>query len=313
MRAWVPYNDFAVELRGLGAEVDIYTGIGRAPRTVDDVEILVAPYMLPAETLRIAARMPRLKIIQMLTAGYEQALPYLPPGVTLCNARGVHDASTAELAIGLVIASLRGIDDFARAQSSGRWLHEQRPALADKTVLILGFGSVGQAIENRLVPFETSIIRVAKSARPADNVHGRGELDTLLTSADVVIVTTPLTQETAGMVDAAFLARMKDRALLVNVARGGVVVTDSLVAELRARRLFAALDVTDPEPLPADHPLWRVPGALISPHVGGNSSAFLPRARRLVVNQVQRFLTRERLENVVAGPGWPHRQPVQID
>jgi phosphoglycerate dehydrogenase-like enzyme len=306
VRVWVPYDDFATELRALGAQADVYTGMGSDPATVDDVEILVAPYMLPGETLAVAARMPKLRIIQMLTAGYEQAMPYLPDGVTLCNARGVHDASTAELTIGLVIASLRGIDRFARAQLSQQWLHGPRPALADKTVLILGFGSVGKAIEKRLVPFETSIIRVARSARPDENVHGRDELDLLLPAADVVIVTTPLTEETAGMVDAAFLARMKDGALFVNVARGGVAVTDALVAELESGRLSAALDVTDPEPLPADHPLWRAPGTLISPHVGGNSSAFLPRAKRLIVSQVRRFIAGEQVENVVAGPRWPH-------
>ena len=240
-------------------------------------------------------------MIQLLTAGYEHVLPYLPPNVTLCNARGVHDSSTAELALTLMLASLRGIPDFVRGQDQGDWRHAEHPALADKTVLILGYGSIGAAIERRLAPFETRIIRVASRSRPAEEVHGVDELATLLPTADVVVVSTPLTPSTTRLVDAGFLAAMRDGALLVNVARGAVVDTNALLAELTSGRLRAALDVTDPEPLPADHPLWSAPGLLISPHVGGNTSAFLPRGQRLVRAQVARFVAGQALENVVAG------------
>jgi phosphoglycerate dehydrogenase-like enzyme len=228
-------------------------------------------------------------------------LPHLPPGVTLCNAGGVHDASTAELAVGLILARLRRLDDAARAQAEARWTHGRYDALADRTVLVVGYGGVGTAIAARLDPFEVETIRVARRARPGADpaVHGMAELDALLPRADVVVLACPLTPETRGLVDAPFLARMRDGALLVNVARGPVVDTDALLAELVSGRLRAALDVTDPEPLPPDHPLWRAPGVLISPHVGGNTSAFLPRARRLVGAQVRRWAAGEPLRHVV--------------
>jgi phosphoglycerate dehydrogenase-like enzyme len=108
-----------------------------------------------------------------------------------------------------------------------------------------------------------------------------------------------MTDQTRGLVDAAFLARLPDGALVVNISRGAVVVTDDLLAEVRAGRLRAALDVTDPEPPPADHPLWSTPGVLISPHVGGDTTAFLPRARLLVQEQLRRYAAGEPLANVI--------------
>ena len=220
----------------------------------------------------------------------------------LCNAAGVHDASTAELAVGLTIASLRHLDDFARAMPEGRWLYDRHEALADERVLIVGFGSIGRAIARRLDGFECQVSAVARTARTADRIDVRSieDLPGLLPDTDVVILIVPLTPETRGMVDAAFLARMHDGALLVNVSRGPVVDTEALLAECASGRLRAALDVTDPEPLPADHPLWRTAGVLISPHVGGNTSAFLPRARRLVEAQLRRWAAGEPLANVVA-------------
>jgi phosphoglycerate dehydrogenase-like enzyme len=245
-------------------------------------------------------RMPRLRIVQTLTAGVDNVWEHLPAGVTLCNARGVHDASTAELVVGLIIASLRRIDDFARAQERGEWIAGRYEALADKRVLIIGYGSVGEALERRLLPFETDVVKVARTAR--GDVHGFDELPSLLPQADVVVLLCPLTDQTRGLVDAAFLAQLKDGALLVNAARGPVVATDDLVAALHTGRITAAVDVTDPEPLPADHPLWSAPGVLISPHVGGNTSAFLPRARRLVAGQVGRFVAGDLLINVMERP-----------
>jgi phosphoglycerate dehydrogenase-like enzyme len=171
--------------------------------------------------------------------------------------------------------------------------------LADRTVLIVGFGSVGAAVEARLAGFECTVLRVARRER--DGVADMSALPDLLPRADVVVLTVPMTDETAGLVDKAFLASMPDGALLVNVARGPVVVTDALLAELETGRLLAALDVTDPEPLPPGHPLWSAPGLLLSPHVGGNTSAFLPRARRLVAEQVRRCSSGETLLNVISG------------
>ena len=237
--------------------------------------------------------------MQTLTAGVDNIRDHIPAGVTLCSGRGIHDASTAELALTLVLASLRGIPEFVRSHDRHEWSPGWRPALADKRVLIVGYGAVGRAVEARLVPFEVEVVRVARSAR--DGVHPIAALADLLPEADVVVLVVPLTTHTRGLVDAAFLARMKDGALLVNVARGPVVVTDDLVAELRSGRLHAAVDVVDPEPLPADNPLWEVPNLLISPHVGGASSAMWPRAHRLVRDQLHRFAAGEPLENVVSG------------
>lgn len=304
MRIWVPYEEFVPDVEALvpDIEVDLYKGDGLVPSNVAEVEFFVGPYMAAAKALSITASMPRLKVLQTLTAGYEHALPYLPDGVTLCNARGVHDASTAELALALMLASLRHIPEFVRAQDRHEWAADTYPALADKHVLIVGYGSIGEAIEARLLPFETSVTRVARRARPDAGVHEVADLPGLLPDADVVVLVTPLNEATHHLVDDDFLRRMKTGALLVNVARGGVVDTDALVRALDAGRVRAALDVTDPEPLPADHPLWGAPNVLISPHVGGNSSAFLPRARRLVRAQVARFVAGEPLANVVTGP-----------
>jgi len=305
VRVWVPYPEFAVDVGSLGHEVDVFTGQRPPPASIDEVEFYVAPYSFTPAVLELAGEMPSLRVLQVLTAGYEHVLPYLPDGVTLCNARGVHDASTAELALALMLASLRGIPEFVRGQQHAQWLHADHPSLADKTVLIVGYGSIGAAIERRVLPFEARVVRVASKSRPADDVHGVDELPQLLPAADVVVIIAPLTASTRGLVDANFLASMRDGALLVNVARGAIVDTDALVAELHKGRLLAALDVTEPEPLPADHPLWSAPGVLISPHVGGNTSAFLPRAQRLVHSQVAKFAAGQPVDNVVAGPTTP--------
>jgi phosphoglycerate dehydrogenase-like enzyme len=296
VRAWVPYEDVAKRLADTIA-VDVYDGESPPPATLDEVEFYVLPYTFSREPLHLMRTLPRLRVAQTLTAGYEHVLPHLPAGVTLCNAKGVHDTSTAELAVTLILASLRGIPDFVRAQDRHEWRYARYDSLADRTVLIVGYGGIGAAIERRLAGFETTVIRVA--SRPREGVHGVDELPELLPHADVVVLCTPLTERTRGLVDAAFLARMRDNALLVNVARGKVVDTDALLAELRSGRLRAALDVTDPEPPPPDHPLWTAPGLLLSPHVGGNSSAFEPRAKRLIVDQVTRYAIGQPLQHVV--------------
>lgn len=266
--------------------------------------LVVLPYLDSSRAIPRLASIEGLEVVQTLTAGYDNVLAHLPDGVTLCNAAGVHDASTAELAVGLAIAALRGIGDFARAQVSGQWLSGYRPALADRRVLVIGTGSVGSAVVDRFAPFEVHLTRVASRARDdaRGHVHGVDELPALLPDHDVVVLVVPLSDSTRGLVDAAFLAAMPDGALLVNVARGPVVDTDALVAEVSTGRIAAALDVTDPEPLPADHPLWRLPGVLVSPHVGGDTAAFPPRARKLLRAQFERWAAGEPLANVVGGP-----------
>ncbi len=304
MLVWVPSDTFAADARAVADEagaqlaIDVYGG-ERAPSSVADVEFYVVPYSFSQPAMELTSQMTSLRVMQLLTAGYEHALPFVPAGVQLCNAHGVHDTSTAELALTLMLASLRGIPDYVRGQDAHEWRAGFRPALADKRVLILGYGSIGQAIERRLVAFEAEVIRVASRARTGDDVHGVDELPALLPMADVVVVVVPLTDATTRLVDADFLRQMADGALLVNVARGGIVDTDALVAELSSKRLHAALDVTDPEPPPADHPLWAAPNLLLSPHSGGNSSAFMPRARAMVRAQLGRYLAGQPLDNVV--------------
>lgn len=300
LRVWVPFADWVERVSSAadGVEVDVYDGAGEPPGSIGAVELYVLPYMVGPGPARLMSAMPSLRVAQTLTAGVDDVRPLVPAGVTLCNARGVHDASTAELAVALMLASLRGIPDFVRNAEHGRWDGNRRDSLADRTVLIVGYGSVGEAVERRLAGFECDVRRVARSAR--DGVEPFAALPELLPRADVVVLTVPMTDETRGMVDARFLARMRDGALLVNVARGPVVRTDDLLAEVTTGRLRAALDVTDPEPLPPDHPLWSSPGVLVSPHVGGNTTAFLPRALRLVVDQVRRYAAGEPLANVIA-------------
>ncbi len=266
---------------------------------LEDVVFYVPHYMGPPEDLALMAHMPNLRVVQLLTAGYDNALRHLPAGVTLCNAGGVHDASTAELGVGLILASQRGIDAFARAMPQGAWLHSRRASLADRSVLIVGAGGVARALRDRLLPFEVSVEMVGRSAR--EGVHAVAALPDLLGTADIVVLAVPLTDQTQGLVGVEFLARMRDGALLVNLSRGPVVDTDALVDAVASGRIRAALDVTDPEPLPSGHPLWTAPGVLISPHIGGNTTAFLPRARRLVADQLRRFAAGQPLASVVVG------------
>ncbi|MFI1418864.1 2-hydroxyacid dehydrogenase [Streptomyces sp. NPDC020731] len=307
---WLPIPPDEIEGLPEGPHYRFWDGGEEFPADPADCAFYVVPYMRPAGVgVRPLPLMRSVRVVQTLSAGtdhVEAGLKDLPAGVRLCNARGVHEASTAELTLALILASLRGIPDFVRAQDKGEWRGGFRPALADKNVLIVGYGSIGAAIEDRLVPFELArVARVARSARTTERgpVHPLTELPALLPEADVVVLSTPLTEATRHLVDAGFLARMKDGALLVNVARGGVVDTEALLTELKSGRVTAALDVTDPEPLPSEHPLWRAPGVLVSPHVGGATSAFRPRAERLLVNQLRRYLNREELGNVILVTG----------
>lgn len=281
--------------RGHAMPDDVVIWDGGDASTVSEARFYVPSYMAEGWAFEVMRLMPDLEVCQLPTAGFEHALAYLPPGVTLCNAAGVHDASTAELAVALILARLRRIDEMARAMPRGEFLHERFDALADKRVLVLGAGGIGRALARRLEGFECEVVVVGRAAR--EGVRGREEVAELLPWADIVVIAVPLDDSTRGMVDADFLARMSDGALLVNVARGGIADTTAMLAE--CGRLQFALDVTDPEPLPADHALWRTSGVLISPHVGGNTTAFLPRIARLVRDQVARWRSGAPLANVI--------------
>ena len=265
---------------------------------LSQIDFYVPLYMGGAKALSYAAQMPNLKTLQMLNAGYDDALAYLRPGLTLCNARGVHDASTAELAVGLAIASRRGFPEFMREQIAGRWSHHRTSALSDSKIGIIGYGSIGKKIAKNLSGFEVSVTAFTQSGR--DGSLTIDQLDAHLPELDIIILILPLSDSSRHLFNAKRLAAMKDGALLINVARGPVVETDALVKELNSGRIFAALDVTDPEPLPTGHPLWSAKNLLLLPHVGGHSDAFEPRGRALVESQLQLLAAGAPLEHVVA-------------
>jgi phosphoglycerate dehydrogenase-like enzyme len=264
---------------------------------LSEVTFYVPTYMGGRPALELTKKMPNLKILQVPNAGYDDALEFLRPGITLCNGRGIHDDSTAELAVGLTIASLRGFATFVRDQDKGEWVNKNYDSINDRKIGIVGFGSIGSTIARMLSGFSVEIVAFTQSGR--DNTIAITDLDKHLPSLDVVILILPLTKESKHLFDARRLALMKDGALLVNVARGPIVDTDALVKELNSGRITAGLDVTDPEPLPKGHPLWSAKGVLISPHVGGNSSAFEKRARRLIESQLDLLAQGKPLNNVI--------------
>ncbi len=301
MLVWVPTQEAAAALAGLpGTTVQVVSPDGTPlPAGADQVEFYVPPFFPAPPAIEVIGHLPALRVVQALTAGVDRLLPHIPPGVTLCNARGVHDASTAEWVVAAILAAVRDLPYFTLEQAGHRWSYRFTGCLAGATVLIVGYGSIGEAVEQRLAGFEVGIQRVARRAR--DGVAPVSELPGLLPGADVVVVLAPVTPETVGMVDAGFLARMKDGALLVNAARGSLLVTDALVAELRRGRLRAALDVTDPEPLGPGHPLWDLPGVLITPHVAASTPVSAARMFSFVRAQAERYLGGRPLLNVIAG------------
>jgi len=303
---WLPFDPSRLWPDGgapSGLRIEVVDPTEHVPDSVSDVRFYVPPYAAGPSVADVIPQMASLEVVQTLTAGVDNIRATVPEGVLLCNGRGIHDASTAELALTLILASLRRIPDFVRMQDRRTWGQAFTPALADKRVLIVGYGAIGAAIEARLRPFETEVVRVARTPRGSgpEQVHGFEELPRLLPDADVVVLIVPLTEQTRGLVDAGFLGRLKDGALLVNMARGAVVVTDDLVAELQTGRISAAVDVVDVEPPPDDHPFWDAPNLLMTPHVGGASSAFFRRAYRLVREQLERYAAGEPLANVMSG------------
>nr|WP_240813321.1 2-hydroxyacid dehydrogenase [Streptomyces sp. DASNCL29] len=243
--------------------------------------------------------MPDLELVQLLTAGAEAWIGRLPEGVALSDCRGAHGGATAEWVVSALLAVYRHLPRFARAQDEGRWDYHRTEELAGKKILIVGAGDVAENTVRRLAGFEVSTTLVGRHAR--DGVHGMAELPALLPEHDATVLVVPLTEETRGMADAEFLAAMPDGAVLVNAARGPVCDTDALVAELGSGRLRAALDVTDPEPLPEGHPLWKVPGLLLTPHVAASVPLTMSRAYDVVAEQLRSFVRGEEPPNVVHG------------
>jgi len=264
---------------------------------LSEITFYVPTYMGGQPALELTKKMPNLKILQMPNAGYDDAMEYVRDGMTLCNGKSIHDDSTAELAVGLIIASLRGFPDFVRNQDKSDWVHVKNKSINDRKIGIIGFGSIGTTIAKMLSGFAVEIIPFTQSGR--DNTIAITDLNKHLPTLDVVILILPLTKESKHLFDAKRLSLMKDGALLVNVARGPIVETDALVKELNSGRITAALDVTDPEPLPKDHPLWKAKGVLISPHIGGDTTAFESRARRLIESQLNLLADGKPLNNVI--------------
>jgi phosphoglycerate dehydrogenase-like enzyme len=240
-----------------------------------------------------------LRILQTFSAGVDWLLPHVPPGVTVASASVVHAASVAEWVLAAILADLKELPRWVVAQRAHRWGEGDADLanLQGATVLIAGHGTIGAAVEARLAPFGAEVVRVARRARPG--THATEELPDLLPAADVVVVLVPLTDATRGLLDAGLLARMRDGALLVNAGRGPVVDQEALLAELRSGRLRAALDVVDPEPLPAGDPLWDAPGLLITPHVAGSTRGYVRRGFAHLRAQLQRLADGQELADVV--------------
>ena len=306
--AWLPKFPDGIELIPLG-----YTS-----HQVHAIDFWIAPiykkYAAPQyERLR------GVRVIQSLLAGVDWMLPWAKEGVTLCDGQGLHTISTAEWAVAAILAALKRLPEYRDRQHQqfwdgqlvgGKFSSDTEPPpyrvlgdeLAGKTVLVVGYGSIGTAIEARLQPFGVEMLRVARSARAG--VAPISELPKLLPQADIVVLIVPLTQETSGLMNAAMLARMRPGALLVNAARGPVLDTEALVAALEQNRIRAVLDVTDPEPLPAGHPLWTAPNCFFTPHVAGSTPQFFIRGYRFAAEQVARYLKGEPLQNVVNAQGY---------
>jgi len=304
VKVWIAHEEGRGLLGALPPDVEVVVCADAATPPSDPAEVAfwVPPFASAARASELLPGFTGLRVVQLLSAGADNWVGHVPPGVQLCDAAGVHDAAVAEWVVGAVIGSLRQFPAFARAQQRREWAPEALTPTAELTgrrVLIVGAGSIGRAVERRLAPFEVTVTRVARTARPEHGVHGGSELAGLLPRADIVVLLVPLTEQTRGLVDGPFLAALPDGALLVNAARGPVVDTAALLIELVTGRIAAALDVTDPEPLPAGHPLWELPNVLLTPHVGGAVRGLLPRAYRLVGAQLRRFAAGEPLVNRV--------------
>jgi phosphoglycerate dehydrogenase-like enzyme len=300
--------------------------IVRIPRHSDErieVDFWILPFQRK-DSAQTFARLNGVKIVQSMMAGVDWITPWLPKDVVLCDGRGIHDISTSEWVLTAILSSLKRFPLYRDTQIEHKWLGQATVRddflsesgaqigqyrvlgedLAGKTVLIVGYGSIGAAIEARLAPFGVNMLRVARTAKTSPEVFAVSELQRLLPEADIVVLIVPLTTETRGMIGAAELALMKHGALLVNAARGPIVMTDALAAALKEHRIRAALDVTDPEPLPPEHSLWSAPNCLITPHVAASTPDFIHRAFRFGAEQVRRFIAGEPLENVVGDTGY---------
>jgi phosphoglycerate dehydrogenase-like enzyme len=307
VRAWLPYQTVAEAEarvgRHEGVEITTLSDRQALAATAGEVAFVALPNY---EAVRVWTDLqgldkPSLEVVQLGSAGYEHMLGIVDGTVSIANAAGVHDAGTAELGVALALANLRGLDTYARLQRDHTWSPGIGRSLADRNVLIYGYGRIGAAVERRVAGFDpASVVRVARSARTDPEVHAAADLEDLLPGADVVFITAPATHDTIGAFNAHVLSLLPDGALVVNVGRGLIMETDAILAE--AGRLRFALDVMEPEPLSPDSPLWDAPGVTIAPHVGGANDSAPVRYDRLIERQLSHLAAGERYENIVWGP-----------
>ncbi|MGP6170457.1 2-hydroxyacid dehydrogenase [Microbacterium sp. A196] len=299
----VPTARLAENLGALpeGVELDVWDLQSPHPR--EKIDLVVAPYLSDSTVLGALQGLD-IGLVQGQSIGYDGVADQLPEGLRYANAASVHEASTAEIALALTLAAQRQLPRFVLAQQDSQWSPVFAESLADRRVLLVGFGGVGEAIALRLEPFEIDLTVVARTARPVWHerlgrvqVHAIDELPALLPDAEIVILALPGGDATHHLFDDELLGRMADGALLVNVGRGTLIDSDALVRQ--QGRIRAALDVVDPEPLPTEHDLWKTPGVLLSPHIGGASTAMNPRISRLIRKQIDRMLRGENPVNVV--------------
>lgn len=284
-----------------GLDVVLWDTHGPAPR--QDIELAVLGWP-SAQTWEHLRQLPALRHVQLISAGYDGAAEELPPQADLMNGRGIHTTATAEQALTLTLAAQRLVPQVVDAQRRQTWEKPgTAPGLADRRVLVVGYGDIGQAVARRMVACEATVVGARRAAHESDGVASEiiamADVVARLGEFDVVVLLTPLTEATHHLVDAEFLAAMREGALLVNVARGPVVDTDALLSALESGHVRAALDVTDPEPLPDGHPLWSAPGCLVAPHLGGVSQAMTPRLMAFLDDQLHRFAAGGELRNVV--------------
>ncbi|MFL5873285.1 MAG: 2-hydroxyacid dehydrogenase [Solirubrobacterales bacterium] len=298
MKVWLPEN---LAQAGVGelpesVEVHLIPRNGGLPPEIEEAQFLVPPF----GSSRVIEALPRfraLRVVQVNSAGVDWIAPAIPEGVTLCNARGTRDTPVAEWVVGAILDSYKHFARFRQQQLQARWEPGMPKELAGSKVLIVGHGSIGRAVAERLLPFGVEVTGIA--SRPRSNLHGVETIDELLPQADIVIALLPATPETTGLIDRERLARLKTGALLINAGRGNAIDTDALLDELGSGRLKAGLDVTEPEPLPPDSPLWKLPNVLITPHIAGDSPAADQRVYELVGDQIRRHLEGRPLLNVV--------------